>query len=35
MDYGDVLVHLFSPEVRSYYDLEGLWAEAPILVKMQ
>ena len=35
MDYGDVLVHLFSPEVRSYYDLEGLWADAPILVKMQ
>jgi ribosome-associated protein len=35
MDYGDVMVHLFSPELRSYYDLEELWADANILVKMQ
>ena len=35
MDYGDVVVHLFSPEVRSYYDLEGLWADANVLVKVQ
>ena len=30
MDYGDVLVHIFLPDVRSYYDLEHLWADAPL-----
>jgi ribosome-associated protein len=35
MDYGDVVVHLFSPEVRSYYDLEGLWRDANVLVHVQ
>ncbi len=34
MDYGGVVVHLFAPDKREYYDLEGLWAEAPIVVKM-
>jgi ribosome-associated protein len=29
MDYLDVLVHVFIPEVRSYYDLERLWGEVP------
>ena len=27
LDYGDVVVHLFSADVRDYYDLEGLWRE--------
>ena len=35
MDYGDVVVHLFDPELRSYYDLEGLWRDANVLVKVQ
>lgn len=26
IDTGDVLVHLFRPEVRAFYDLEGMWA---------
>jgi ribosome-associated protein len=26
IDAGDVIVHLFRPEVRAYYDLEGLWS---------
>ncbi len=26
VDAGDVIVHLFRPEVRSYYDLEGMWS---------
>ena len=30
MDYGDVLVHIFLPDVREYYDLEHLWDDAPL-----
>ncbi|MDQ7782948.1 MAG: ribosome silencing factor [Desulfomonilaceae bacterium] len=29
LDYGDVIVHVFHTPVREFYDLEGLWAEAP------
>lgn len=29
LDYGDVIVHVFQKAVREFYDLEGLWAEAP------
>ena len=29
MDYGDVVVHVFEAENRAYYDLEGLWGDAP------
>jgi len=29
MDYLDVIVHVFMPEVREYYDLERLWGEVP------
>ena len=29
IDYGDVIVHLFDKEMRSYYDLELLWGDAP------
>lgn len=35
IDFIDVIVHAFSAEARSYYDLEGLWAEAPVLLKMK
>ncbi len=28
MDYSDVMVHLFLPETRSFYDLEHLWEDA-------
>lgn len=27
MDYFDVVVHLFLPEAREYYDIEDLWAK--------
>lgn len=30
MDYGDVLVHIFLPDVRTFYDIEHLWADAKI-----
>ena len=30
MDFVDVLVHIFLPEVRAYYDLEHLWADAKL-----
>jgi|SRR5687767_5121611 ribosome-associated protein len=35
IDYSDVIVHAFSPETRAYYDLEGFWNEAAVLLKMQ
>lgn len=28
MDYADVMVHIFLPEEREFYDLEHLWADA-------
>ena len=31
LDYGDFVVHVFLDEVRRYYDLERLWADAPVL----
>lgn len=27
-DYGDVVLHLFSPEARAFYDLDRLWQDA-------
>jgi ribosome-associated protein len=30
MDYGDVIVHVFTPEMRDFYRLEELWGEAPV-----
>ena len=27
IDAGDVVVHLFRPEIRAFYDLEGMWSE--------
>jgi len=35
MDYGDVVVHIFMPAQRDYYDLEGLWKQAPIVVRVK
>lgn len=30
MDYSDVIVHIFLPDVREYYNLEHLWADAKL-----
>ena len=35
VDYGGVIVHVFAPAVRSYYQLEKLWSDASIVVRMQ
>jgi ribosome-associated protein len=35
LDYGDVILHLFAPEERAYYDLEGLWHSATPVVRIQ
>lgn len=35
VDYGDVVVHLFSPDQRDYYDLEELWTEGKVLLRLQ
>ncbi len=31
MDFGNVVVHVFSPEARSYYRIEHLWGDAPAI----
>jgi ribosome-associated protein len=30
IDAGDVLIHLFRPEVREFYKLEKLWGDAAV-----
>ncbi len=29
LDYGDIVAHVFYKDNRSFYDLEGLWHDAP------
>lgn len=35
VDFGDVILHLFSPDRRNYYRLEDLWSEAKIILRLQ
>jgi ribosome-associated protein len=35
VDYGDVVVHLFSPDQREYYGLEELWHAGKVVIKLQ
>jgi ribosome-associated protein len=35
IDFGDVVVHLFSPEKREYYRLEELWNDAHVVFRLQ
>lgn len=30
MDYSDAIVHIFLPELRTFYDIEHLWADADL-----
>ena len=34
IDFGDLIVHVFSEEMRRYYDLEELWKEGQVLLRM-
>ena len=31
MDYGDIIIHLFDKESRSYYDLERIWKDGKVV----
>jgi ribosome-associated protein len=35
LDYVDVIVHIFAADLRSFYDLEGLWHDGKVLLRMQ
>ena len=34
IDYGDIVIHLFSPDRRNYYRLEELWSEGKVLLRL-
>ncbi len=29
MDYGDIMVHIFTNDIREYYGLDSVWGDAP------
>lgn len=35
VDLGDVIFHVFTKEARDYYDLDGFWADAPIVERYE
>lgn len=35
IDFGDVILHLFSPDRRKYYHLEELWGKGKVLLRVQ
>lgn len=35
LDFGDVIIHIFSPEWRAYYQIERVWADATPVVRVQ
>ncbi len=35
LDYGDVVIHIFAPTEREYYQLDELWSQASLVVRIQ
>ncbi len=35
LDFGAVIVHVFSPDRREFYNLEELWQDARVVLRMQ
>lgn len=35
LDYGDVIIHIFSAEEREFYNLDELWNEARTVLRIQ
>jgi len=35
LDYGSIIAHIFMPAQRDYYQLERLWSDAPLVVRIQ
>ncbi len=35
VDYGDIVVHVFTEDQRDYYDLEGLWSKGKVLLRVK
>jgi ribosome-associated protein len=35
LDYGDVVIHVFAPSERQYYQLDELWSQARPVVRIQ
>jgi ribosome-associated protein len=35
VDFGEIIMHVFSPQRRDYYRLEDLWSQGKILLHMQ
>lgn len=35
IDYADVVLHVFDAATRSFYSLEQLWKDAPVVLKIQ
>jgi len=34
VDFGSVIIHIFSPEQREYYQLEEMWTDAPVVIRI-
>lgn len=34
LDFGEVIVHIFAPEEREYYELEKLWSKATPVIRI-
>jgi len=35
LDFGDVIVHIFAPPEREYYQLDELWSQATTIIRIQ